>query len=124
MSDYHTQGSLVWVSDAEGWVKGTVQKVQGEKLLVQNEKGAVALYRAEDCPLQNPLARMGVEVSLRLHYQEFCFSWPSTSTMTVERGQSHGVAYGRFSSSLGCTCCSGDMGTCTCGSTLLARYVL
>ena len=65
MTDYHTAGSLVWVHDQQqGWIKGGVQKVEGGKLRVRTEKGDVGLYQPEDCPLQNPTSRMGVEVSL------------------------------------------------------------
>jgi hypothetical protein len=63
MTDYHTAGSLVWVHDQQqGWIKGDVQKVEGGKLRVRTEKGDVGLYQPEDCPLQNPTSRMGVEV--------------------------------------------------------------
>ena len=75
MATYHTSGSLVWVHDAaDGWVKGTVEKVDGKKLLVRTEKGSVASFAPEDCPLQNPLARMGVEVRRFEPASNYCIS--------------------------------------------------
>ena len=63
MGDHHTAGSLVWVLDQrQGWIKGTVLKVEGAQLRVRTEEGQVGLYKPEDCPLQNPTSRMGVEV--------------------------------------------------------------
>ena len=62
---HHTSGSLVWVwaSVEQGWVKGTVQKVEKNgQLLVQLEDGKTGKFKPEDCPLANPLSRMGVEV--------------------------------------------------------------
>ena len=65
MGDHHTAGTLVWVNDPQdGWIKGEVLKMEDKKLKVRTEKGAVGLYIPEDCPLQNPMSRMGVEVRL------------------------------------------------------------
>ena len=65
MAEHHTAGSLVWVQDqAEGWVKGVVQRVVGDKLEIKAESGTQLTSRPEDAPLQNPSSRMGVEVSL------------------------------------------------------------
>lgn len=64
MGDHHTAGTLVWVNDPQaGWIKGEVVRMEDKKLKVRTEKGTVALYSAVDCPLQNPMSRMGVEVS-------------------------------------------------------------
>ena len=64
MGEHHTAGTLVWVNDAQaGWIKGEVLKMEDKKLKVRTEKGAIGLYKPEDCPLQNPMSRMGVEVS-------------------------------------------------------------
>ena len=58
-------GSLVWVKSAEeGWEKGVVQLVAPDALDVRLESGKAASYRPEECPLQNPTARAGVEVRL------------------------------------------------------------
>lgn len=64
MAEHHTSGSLVWVQDAtEGWVKGVVEKVLPDhKLQVKTASGTVLNCKPEDAPLQNPSARMGVEV--------------------------------------------------------------
>lgn len=63
MADTHTRGSLVWVKDAtEGWVKGVVQQVRPESVDVKVESGTITTCKSEDAPLQNPSARMGVEV--------------------------------------------------------------
>ena len=63
MADTHTKGSLVWVKDAtEGWVKGVVQQVRADGVDVKVESGATCTCKPEDAPLQNPSARMGVEV--------------------------------------------------------------
>ena len=63
MADTHTKGSLVWVKDAtEGWVKGVVQQVRADGVDVKVESGATSTHKPEDAPLQNPSARMGVEV--------------------------------------------------------------
>ena len=65
MASHHTAGSLVWVHDQQqGWIKGEVLKVEAGKLKVRTEKGAVEAFLPEDCPLQNPTSRMGVEVRL------------------------------------------------------------
>ncbi len=79
MGDHHTAGTLVWVNDSQaGWIKGEVQKMEDKKLKVRTEKGAVGLYKPEDCPLQNPMSRMGVEVSFdkcnSSRYQMFSIS--------------------------------------------------
>ena len=58
----------MWVSDAQaGWVKGEVIKLEGGQLRVRTEQGNIGLYKADDCPLQNPMSRMGVEVSAYRH---------------------------------------------------------
>ncbi len=55
----------MWVIDAQaGWMKGQVVKLEGAQLRVRTEQGSVGLYKADDCPLQNPMSRMGVEVRL------------------------------------------------------------
>lgn len=64
-SQFHTAGSFVWVwvSNDQGWVKGTVQKVlQNGQLEVQLENKTVGTFKPEDCPLRNVESRMGVEV--------------------------------------------------------------
>lgn len=67
MGEHHTTGTLVWVHDPqEGWVKGEVMKMEGKKLKIRTEQGNVAVYLPEDCPLQNPMSRMGVEVGQNL----------------------------------------------------------
>ena len=54
----------MWVRDAEeGWVKGVVEAVAATALDVKLESGKVQTFKPEDCPLQNPTARLGVEVS-------------------------------------------------------------
>ncbi|KAK9809830.1 hypothetical protein WJX72_000004 [[Myrmecia] bisecta] len=69
MADYHTAGSLVWLQDPQqGWIKGEVLKVEGAKLKVKSEKGVEGLYNPEDCPLQNPGGRGGVEDMTTLSY--------------------------------------------------------
>ena len=45
-------------------MKGQVVKLEGAQLRVRTEQGSVGLYKADDCPLQNPMSRMGVEVRL------------------------------------------------------------
>ena len=53
----------MWVKSAEeGWEKGVVQHVAADALDVKLDSGRVARYRPEECPLQNPTARAGVEV--------------------------------------------------------------
>ena len=69
MAQHHTAGTLVWVSDAQaGWVKGEVIRLEGGQLRVRTEQGSIGLYKADDCPLQNPMSRMGVEVSAYRHF--------------------------------------------------------
>jgi hypothetical protein len=65
-----TTGSLVWVrappTDASdrAWLKAEVLKVApgGATALVRDEDGREVEVDASACPLQNPAARMGVEV--------------------------------------------------------------
>ena len=53
----------MWVKDLEqGWVKGVVQSVSPTALDVKLESGTVSSFKPEECPLQNPTARMGAEV--------------------------------------------------------------
>ncbi len=59
----HTVGTKSWIKDnAEGWIKCDVVKVDPGLLTVKTERGDVLQAKPEDCPLQNPLARAGVEV--------------------------------------------------------------
>ena len=65
-----TTGSLVWVPAPAGdasdraWLKAEVLKVApgGSTALVRDEDGREVDVDAVACPLQNPAARMGVEV--------------------------------------------------------------
>jgi Myosin N-terminal SH3-like domain len=60
----HTVGTKAWIKDAEeGWIKCDVVKVDPGLLTVKTERGDVLQAKPEECPLQNPLARAGVEVS-------------------------------------------------------------
>jgi hypothetical protein len=60
----HTVGTKAWIKDAEeGWIKCDVVKVDPGLLTVKTERGSVLQAKPEECPLQNPLARAGVEVS-------------------------------------------------------------
>ena len=76
MAQHHTAGTLVWVSDAQcGWTKGEVIKLEGGQLRVRTEQGSVGLYKADDCPLQNPMSRMGVEVGPTYSLSANSFTW-------------------------------------------------
>ena len=64
-SQFHTAGSPVWiwVTNEQGWEKGTVQKIEQDgKLQVRLDSGKTASYKPDDCPLRNVESRMGVEV--------------------------------------------------------------
>lgn len=61
----HTVGTKAWIKDAEeGWIKCDVVKVDPGLLTVKTERGTVVQAKPDECPLQNPLARAGVEVRL------------------------------------------------------------
>lgn len=63
VAESHTQGSLVWVADAaESWVKAEVKKVEDGVVTVTTEAGKTVKCSPEDCPIQNPDQRGGVEV--------------------------------------------------------------
>ena len=67
MGDQHTQGTKVWLADSElGWVQGDVLKVEKDLLHVRTERGNVKELKPDDCPLQNPGGRGGVEVSCQV----------------------------------------------------------
>ena len=74
MADQHTQGTKIWLADPkEGWIQGDVLKVEKDLLHVRTEQGALKQLKPEECPLQNPGARGGVEVRFG-HIQEKCWS--------------------------------------------------
>jgi hypothetical protein len=76
MAQHHTAGTLVWVSDAQsGWTKGEVIKLEGGQLRVRTEQGSVGMYKADDCPLQNPMSRMGVEVGPIYSHNANALTW-------------------------------------------------
>lgn len=64
----HTVGTLVWVPADGGaaWTKGDVVRVlPGGRLAVRLEDGGAEVeLDAASCPVQNPAARLGVEVSV------------------------------------------------------------
>ena len=65
MAEQHTQGTKVWLEDPkEGWIQGDVLKVEKDLLHVRTEQGSVKQLKPEQCPLQNPGGRGGVEVCL------------------------------------------------------------
>ncbi len=68
-------------------MKGEVQKMEGKKLKVRTEQGNVGLYLPEDCPLQNPMSRMGVEVGqMAEHRQLKLFDATDMYTPSVANG--------------------------------------
>lgn len=67
MAEQHTQGTKVWLSDPQqGWIQGDVLKVDKDLLHVKTEQGDVKQLKPQECPLQNPGGRGGVEVG---HFQ-------------------------------------------------------
>lgn len=73
----HTVGTLVWVPADGGaaWARGEVVRLlPGGRLAVRPEDGGAELeLDADSCPLQNPAARLGVEVRARgVGWQRIC----------------------------------------------------
>jgi hypothetical protein len=61
--DVHTQGTKVWVRDAEdSWKKGEVVQLDGSTLTIKAEGGQLVKAQPDDAPLQNPEQAGGVEV--------------------------------------------------------------